>query len=127
MRRRNVVVALLVVVLAGLIVLPYATGDYYVHLIALVFINVMLAASLRPSLTCGQLNVGHSAFMLVGAGRAWGLDGALRPWLRHVPVVRWLAGIDHPEAPAEVVPPGQLRPVALTRSQVTAPTERRAA
>ena len=67
MRRRNVVVALLVVVLAGLIVLPYATGDYYVHLIALVFINVMLAASLRPSLTCGQLNVGHSAFMLVGA------------------------------------------------------------
>ena len=50
MRRRNVVVALLVVVLAGLIVLPYATGDYYVHLIALVFINVMLAASLRPSL-----------------------------------------------------------------------------
>jgi branched-chain amino acid transport system permease protein len=67
MRRRNAVIVVLVVVLAGLIALPYLTGDYYVHLFALLFINVMLAASLRPSLTCGQLNVGHSAFMLVGA------------------------------------------------------------
>lgn len=67
MRRRNAVLALLVIVLGGLIALPQLTGDYYVHLFALVFINVMLAASLRPSLTCGQLNVGHSAFMLVGA------------------------------------------------------------
>jgi len=32
-----------------------------------VLINVILAASLRPSLTCGQLNIGHSAFMCVGA------------------------------------------------------------
>jgi branched-chain amino acid transport system permease protein len=27
----------------------------------------MLAASLRPSLLCGQLNIGHSAFMAIGA------------------------------------------------------------
>src|SRR6266704_2576481 len=31
------------------------------------FIIVILAASLRPSLTCGQLNIGHSGFMCVGA------------------------------------------------------------
>jgi len=67
MRRRSMLLAVLAVVLAGLVVLPFLTGDYYVHLFALVFINVMLAASLRPSLTCGQLNVGHSAFMLIGA------------------------------------------------------------
>jgi branched-chain amino acid transport system permease protein len=67
MPRRNALIAVLGVVLAGLIALPFVTGDYYVHLFALVFINVMLAASLRPSLTCGQLNVGHSAFMLIGA------------------------------------------------------------
>jgi branched-chain amino acid transport system permease protein len=42
-------------------------GDYYVHVFALVLTNVILAASLRPSLTCGQLNIGHSAFMCVGA------------------------------------------------------------
>src|SRR5262245_25998851 len=58
-------------VLAGLIVLallvPTLGGDYYVHVFALVFTNVILAASLRPSLTCGQLNIGHSAFMSVGA------------------------------------------------------------
>jgi len=58
-------------VLAGLIVLallvPTLGGDYYVHVFALVFTNVILAASLRPSLTCGQLNIGHSAFMSIGA------------------------------------------------------------
>src|SRR5438876_107654 len=53
----------LVLVLA----LPLVGGDYYIHLLALVFTNVILAASLRPSLTCGQLNIGHSAFMSVGA------------------------------------------------------------
>src|SRR5213593_3502258 len=58
-------------VLLGLVVLalllPQFGGDYYVHIFALVFTNVILAASLRPSLTCGQLNIGHSAFMSVGA------------------------------------------------------------
>ena len=53
--------------LALLLALPLVGGDYYVHLLALVFTNVILAASLRPSLTCGQLNIGHSAFMSVGA------------------------------------------------------------
>lgn len=57
----------LIVVLALLLVLPLVGGEYYLYLFALVFINVILAASLRPSLTCGQLNIGHSAFMCVGA------------------------------------------------------------
>lgn len=59
-------VVLIVVVLLALF-LPQIGGDYYVHLFALVFTNVILAASLRPSLTCGQLNIGHSAFMSIGA------------------------------------------------------------
>src|SRR5207245_8213853 len=46
---------------------PQLGGDYYVHVFALVFTNIILAATLRPSLTCGQLNIGHSAFMSVGA------------------------------------------------------------
>ncbi|PYN22471.1 MAG: branched-chain amino acid ABC transporter permease [Candidatus Rokuibacteriota bacterium] len=53
--------------LALVLALPLVGGDYYIHLLALVFTNVILAASLRPSLTCGQLNIGHSAFMSVGA------------------------------------------------------------
>src|SRR2546425_8959721 len=53
--------------LALLLALPLVGGDYYIHLLALVFTNVILSASLRPSLTCGQLNIGHSAFMCVGA------------------------------------------------------------
>ena len=57
----------LIVVLALLLSLPLVGGDYYVYIFALVFINVILAASLRPSLTCGQLNIGHSAFMCIGA------------------------------------------------------------
>jgi branched-chain amino acid transport system permease protein len=59
--------AAVIPVLALLLALPLVGGDYYVHILALVFTNVILAASLRPSLTCGQLNIGHSAFMSVGA------------------------------------------------------------
>src|SRR5215475_4305717 len=59
------------IALAGLVILallvPVLGGDYYVHVFALVFTNIILAASLRPSLTCGQLNIGHSAFMCLGA------------------------------------------------------------
>src|SRR5256886_15191751 len=55
-----------VVALALALLVPML-GDYYVHVFALVFTNVILAASLRPSLTCGQLNIGHSAFMSIGA------------------------------------------------------------
>src|ERR1044071_3914768 len=64
--RRITTSALLVVVL-GLALLVPLLGDYYIHVFALVFTNVILAASLRPSLTCGQLNIGHSGFMCVGA------------------------------------------------------------
>src|SRR2546426_4273383 len=65
--RRGAAAALLVVVLLLALLVPQLGNDYYVHLLALVFTNVILAASLRPSLTCGQLNIGHSAFVCVGA------------------------------------------------------------
>jgi len=67
MRRRIWTLATLVVVFLLLLLLPQFGGDYYVQIFALVFTNVILAASLRPSLTCGQLNIGHSAFMSIGA------------------------------------------------------------
>jgi branched-chain amino acid transport system permease protein len=59
--------AIIVAVLAALALLVPLLGDYYIHVFALVLINIILAASLRPSLNCGQLNIGHSAFMCVGA------------------------------------------------------------
>jgi branched-chain amino acid transport system permease protein len=59
--------AVLIVVLALLLSLPLVGGEYYVYIFALVFTNIILSASLRPSLTCGQLNIGHSAFMCIGA------------------------------------------------------------
>src|SRR2546428_10062420 len=66
--RRKLGVPIVLAMLAALALLaPALGGDYYVHVFALVFTNVILAASLRPSLTCGQLNIGHSAFMSVGA------------------------------------------------------------
>src|SRR5256885_8222718 len=66
--RRKLGVPIVLAMLAALALLvPALGGDYYVHVFALVLINVILAASLRPSLTCGQLNIGHSAFMCVGA------------------------------------------------------------
>src|SRR5437867_13019955 len=67
MRRRAAIAAILAVVLVLLLLLPQVGGDYYVYLFALVFTNVILASSLRPSLTCGQLNIGHSGFMSIGA------------------------------------------------------------
>jgi len=66
MRSRIAAPAVLVVVVALALLVP-RLGDYYIHVFALVLINVILAASLRPSLTCGQLNIGHSGFMCVGA------------------------------------------------------------
>jgi ABC-type branched-subunit amino acid transport system permease subunit len=47
--------------------LPNFGGRYYTQIFVQVLINTMLAASLRPSLLCGQLNIGHSAFMAIGA------------------------------------------------------------
>src|SRR2546427_10113577 len=67
MPRSTRTAAALILVVALLTLLPFVGGDYYIYLFALVFINVILAASLRPSLTCGQLNIGHSAFMCIGA------------------------------------------------------------
>src|SRR3989475_12669351 len=60
-------IGVLVVLALLALLIPPLGGDYYVHLFALVLTNVILAASLRPSLTCGQLNIGHSGFMCVGA------------------------------------------------------------
>jgi branched-chain amino acid transport system permease protein len=67
MRRKSLLLTGLGFMVVLALVLPHVGGDYYVHLFALVFTNVILAASLRPSLTCGQLNIGHSAFMSIGA------------------------------------------------------------
>jgi branched-chain amino acid transport system permease protein len=64
---RRAIVAVVMVVLAGLALLVPQLGDYYIHVFALVLINIILASSLRPSLNCGQLNIGHSAFMCLGA------------------------------------------------------------
>jgi branched-chain amino acid transport system permease protein len=67
MRRNTVIpVGLGIGVLLALL-LPLAGNDYYVYLFALVFTNIILASSLRPSLMCGQLNIGHSGFMSLGA------------------------------------------------------------
>ncbi len=60
-------VAFLAVVFLALLLFITMGGSYYAHLLALVFTNVILASSLRLSLMCGQLNIGHSAFMSVGA------------------------------------------------------------
>src|SRR5437867_11781211 len=64
---RRLRVGVLIVLGLLMLLVPQLGGDYYVHLFALVFTNIILAASLRPSLTCGQLNIGHSAFMSIGA------------------------------------------------------------
>ena len=64
---RRLRVGVLIVLGLLLVLVPQLGGDYYVHVFALVFTNVILAASLRPSLTCGQLNIGHSGFMSIGA------------------------------------------------------------
>ena len=65
--RRKTAPAILTALAIATVLLPFVGGEYYVYLFALVFTNVILAASLRPSLTCGQLNIGHSAFMCIGA------------------------------------------------------------
>jgi branched-chain amino acid transport system permease protein len=67
MRPKISTIVLLVVVFLALLILPPLGGPYYAYLFTLVCINIILAASLRPSLTCGQLNIGHSAFMSIGA------------------------------------------------------------
>ena len=66
--RRNIVIPLgLGVGVLLAVFLPLIGSDYYVYLFALVFTNIILASSLRPSLMCGQLNIGHSGFMSIGA------------------------------------------------------------
>src|SRR5438445_9024323 len=67
MRRKIVIPVGLGIVVLLAVLLPLIGSDYYVYLFALVFTNVILASSLRPSLICGQLNIGHSGFMSVGA------------------------------------------------------------
>src|SRR5881628_4071851 len=47
--------------------MPRSAGTAAALIVVLVLTNIILSASLRPSLTCGQLNIGHSAFMCIGA------------------------------------------------------------
>jgi len=51
-------VTLPAVVLLALLLLIALGGSSYAHLLVLVLTNVILAASLRLSLLCGQLNIG---------------------------------------------------------------------
>jgi hypothetical protein len=78
--------------------------------------------------------VASLTFMLVGAGRAWGLDGALRPTLARIPVIRWLAGVDHADAEepgrsedATTAWSGPSRVVPLPHQEAHAQRDRRAA
>jgi uncharacterized membrane protein YphA (DoxX/SURF4 family) len=48
---------------------------------------------------------GALASLLAAAGLVWGLDGALRPWLARIPVVRWLAGAGGPVPVTPVLVP----------------------
>src|SRR5262245_538984 len=66
MRRRLTVLAVVIGVAVLALLVPLL-GDYYIHVFTLVLINIILASSLRPSLNCGQLNIGHSGFMCLGA------------------------------------------------------------
>ncbi len=57
---------LCLIIALGLLPL-YVDHPYILHILTTVFINVMLAASLRLSLTTGQFNLGHAAFFALGA------------------------------------------------------------
>jgi branched-chain amino acid transport system permease protein len=62
---RNVLLACLIIALA---LLPLYVGNKYVpYVLTAVFINIMLAVSLRLSLITGQFNCGHVAFVGIGA------------------------------------------------------------
>ncbi len=68
MRKARVAAPLAILILLALLsVLPLAVDIYIVYLLTLVFINIMLATSLRLSLMVGQLNISHSGFMAIGA------------------------------------------------------------
>jgi len=53
--------------LAILLLLPLFVGEYVLLMLILIFINVLLASSMRVSLNAGLLNFGISAFMAIGA------------------------------------------------------------
>lgn len=60
--------ALFLCLIIALGLLPlYVDQPYIPHILTTVFINVMLAVSLRLSLMTGQFNVGHAAFFALGA------------------------------------------------------------
>ncbi len=68
MRNSRLVATLILIgLLILLTLLPLAVDIYTVYLLTLVFINIMLATSLRLSLIVGQLNISHSGFMAIGA------------------------------------------------------------
>jgi len=68
MRKSSLAVPLIAFIVLFLIcLLPLAVDIYVIYLLTLVFINVMLATSLRLSLLVGQLNISHSGFMAIGA------------------------------------------------------------
>lgn len=65
-RRSNRALFLCPIIALGLLPL-YVDQPYIYHILTTVFINIMLAVSLRLSLMTGQFNIGHAAFFAIGA------------------------------------------------------------
>jgi branched-chain amino acid transport system permease protein len=84
---------MLVLVAFAFVVLPYFASDYLIRAILIPFLILSLAALGLNLLTgyCGQVSIGHGAFMAVGAYAAYNI--ALRlPWM-NILVVLVLAGL----------------------------------
>jgi len=63
---KKTVLYICLIIALGLLPL-YVESPYYPHVLTTVFINVILAVSLRLSLMTGQFNVSHVAFFALGA------------------------------------------------------------
>ncbi|MFO1363714.1 MAG: branched-chain amino acid ABC transporter permease [Burkholderiales bacterium] len=86
-------VFMIVLVAFAFVVVPFVASDYLIRAILVPFLILSLAALGLNILTgyCGQVSIGHAAFMAVGAYAAYNI--ALRlPWL-NILVVLVLAGL----------------------------------
>jgi branched-chain amino acid transport system permease protein len=84
---------MIALVVLAFVVVPYAASDYMLRAILIPFLILALAALGLNLLTgyCGQVSIGHGAFMAVGAYAAYNI--ALRlPWM-NILVVLVLAGL----------------------------------
>jgi branched-chain amino acid transport system permease protein len=84
---------MIALVVVAFVVVPYIASDYLLRAIVIPFLILALAALGLNLLTgyCGQVSIGHGAFMAVGAYAAYNI--ALRlPWM-NILVVLVLAGL----------------------------------